>query len=200
MSLCAAVVRELVNAGLSGDALIDACARIEAAAPATIDAQAERRRAADRERKAQERLRKSAESAEQSLSPKERSPTPPKEITPIPETSLRSVSGAPAKPTPRTILLSVLTPNIADAVLEHRQKLRKPLTVLAAEGLVKGFQSTGDPNGAARMMVERGWQGFKLEWWENDNRKATGGTGQLARRGGLADFAASLFGVPQVRA
>lgn len=56
MSLSAAVVRELIAAGLSGAALADACERIEAAAPAApiikaVDEQAERRREVDRRRK-----------------------------------------------------------------------------------------------------------------------------------------------------
>lgn len=56
MSLSAAVIRELIAAGLSGDALVAACERIEMAAPApvvtVVDEQAERRREKDRERKA----------------------------------------------------------------------------------------------------------------------------------------------------
>ena len=69
MSLSAAVIRELVAAGLSGHALVEACERIEASAPVasrTVDEQAERRRAADRERK---RLRNSAEFCGKPLSP-----------------------------------------------------------------------------------------------------------------------------------
>ena len=76
MSL-APVIAELIAAGLSGDALVAAVARIEAAQAPVIDVQAERRRAADRERK---RLRKSAESAEVE-NKKEIPPTPPKEKT-----------------------------------------------------------------------------------------------------------------------
>lgn len=81
MSLSAAVVAELVRAGLDGDALIAAVERIEAAdGRRSVDEQAERRRAADRERKA--RLRNSAESAEQEPPIKKGSPHPSKEINP----------------------------------------------------------------------------------------------------------------------
>lgn len=79
MSLSAAVIRELIAAGLSGDALVAACERIEMADPVSVDRQAERRRAADRERKA--RLRNSAESAD-TASDKEMSPDPYKKTTP----------------------------------------------------------------------------------------------------------------------
>lgn len=53
MALSAAVIRELIAAGLEGDALVAACERIELLSPnlAAVDVQAERRRAADRERK-----------------------------------------------------------------------------------------------------------------------------------------------------
>ena len=92
MGMIAAAVRELIAAGLSGPALADAVERIEEAAEAHVDVQAERRRAYDRERKREERLRKSAESADMmdAAPDKEKSPIPPKEINPSP--SLRSGS------------------------------------------------------------------------------------------------------------
>lgn len=107
-------------------------------------------------------------------------------------TSLRSVDPKnPEKTSPRQALLVVLTDEWAGAVLDHRQKIRKPLTAKAAELLAKAFNSTGDPNGAAQMMIERGWQGFKLEWWQNDrnkpqNNRTAGGDAKLdALRFGL---------------
>jgi hypothetical protein len=80
-----------------------------------------------------------------------------------------------AKPKPsdvRTILETVLTPEVAAGVIEHRKKLRKPLTAMGAEGLARKFAATGRPDDAARTMVERGWQGFKGEWFENDQSTA----------------------------
>lgn len=58
MSLSAAVVAELVRAGLSGEALIEACARIDAATPAPVDQAAANKRAYDREYRRQQRERK----------------------------------------------------------------------------------------------------------------------------------------------
>jgi hypothetical protein len=75
-----------------------------------------------------------------------------------------------ASRTPRDFLLDCLSPESADAVLEHRRALRRPLTGRAAQLLAKGFLSTADPNAAADMMIERGWQGFKPEWFENERR------------------------------
>ena len=45
--------------------------------------------------------------------------------------------------------------------------MRKPLTVQAAGRLAKQFLATGVPQDAARMMIDRGWQGFNAEWFEN---------------------------------
>ena len=72
----------------------------------------------------------------------------------------------------REILSAVLSPEIAAGVIDHRQKLRKPLTALAARGLVRDFVATGSPDAAAQMMIERGWQGFKPEWFANDRGAA----------------------------
>jgi hypothetical protein len=84
-------------------------------------------------------------------------------------------------PTPRQILLECgLSPDIADAVLAHRRALRRPLTVRAAQLLAKGFLATADPNAAADMMIERGWQGFRAEWF--DNERAGNGRGKQGKR------------------
>lgn len=81
MSITAAVVRELLAAGVTGDALVMALERIELA---------EDRRSSAAKRQAAYRARKDAESVTRDayVSPKEIPPTPPKEITP--STSLRS--------------------------------------------------------------------------------------------------------------
>jgi hypothetical protein len=73
-------------------------------------------------------------------------------------------------PTPRDFLLECLSPESADAVLAHRKAMRRPLTGRAAQLLAKGFLATADPNAAADMMIERGWQGFKPEWFDNERR------------------------------
>ena len=82
-------------------------------------------------------------------------------------------------PTPREILLECLLPETADGVLAHRKAMRRPLTGRAAQLLAKGFLATADPNAAADMMIERGWQGFKPEWFDNERRS----NGQQGRNG-----------------
>jgi hypothetical protein len=76
---------------------------------------------------------------------------------------------------------------MADAVLAHRRAKHCALTVRAAQLLAKGFTATGDPSAAADMMIARGWQGFKPEWFDNeraDNGRRTGnGKGSLVEAG-----------------
>lgn len=199
MSLSAAVIRELVAAGLSGDELIAACERIDAASEAALKPERSAgaaRTARWRERKASQSVTKrhgdvtSVTSAPLPLGSV--SPAPPSSPNPTPPKSppMGGQKGS-VTTTPRQALLAVLTDEWAGAVLDHRQKIRKPLTAKAAELLAKAFDATGDPNGAAQMMIERGWQGFKLEWWQNDrnkpqNNRTSGGDAKLdALRFGL---------------
>ena len=72
---------------------------------------------------------------------------------------------------PRDALIPVLGDDLASAVVEHRQRIRKPLTVRAAEMLARRFEKYHDPPAGAEMMLARGWQGFEAQWMENDRRK-----------------------------
>lgn len=72
--------------------------------------------------------------------------------------------------TPRDELAEVLDVERSGAVIEHRKRLRKPLTAYAARLLASKFAETGDPNAAADAMISNGWQGFKPEWMD---RKGT---------------------------
>lgn len=73
------------------------------------------------------------------------------------------------KETPRSILEAVLSPEIADGVIQHRMAMRKKLTPLAAKRLASKFAKWADPDEAAATMVERGWQGFEPEWMKRAN-------------------------------
>lgn len=84
--------------------------------------------------------------------------------------SLRSDVGAQArKPSPKDELETALDAEHATAVIEHRQRFRKPLTARAAKLLAKKFAACPDPNAAADAMIGNGWQGFEPEWLENRN-------------------------------
>ena len=196
----AMLVRRMAEAGAPPEAIAIAIEAIEAAQ--SIDAERRRKRA---EQKAKERREKrgngdpspdgSATVARQDGDSrpthpldKENPPHPLKKTQPLP--SLRSGGTAREQtPTPRQILLECLSPASADAVLAHRKALRRPCTVRAAQLLAKGFLATADPNAAADMMIARGWQGFKPEWFDNE-RRSNGQQGQgQSRRRSLSDVA-----------
>lgn len=80
---------------------------------------------------------------------------------------------------PRVILESILSKQSAKDIIEHRQKLKKPLGRRAAELLVIQLSRCRDPNAAADMMIERGWQGFKAEWFNNAQGQENGQTREL---------------------
>ncbi len=69
-----------------------------------------------------------------------------------------------ARPSARDELVSVLDAEHAEAVIEHRKRLRAPLTAKAARQLAKELARAPDPNAAADEMLARGWRGFKAEW------------------------------------
>ena len=68
------------------------------------------------------------------------------------------------KMTPRECLETVLDEEHSAEVLKHRQRLRKPLTDYAAKLLAKKLALCPDPNAAADMMIEKGWQSIEPSW------------------------------------
>jgi len=115
--------------------------------------------------------------------------------------SLRSDDGAKPPKSKSTaadikkILEAVLSPDLVAGVIEHRRKKGAPLTEIAAAGLARDFAATGLPDDAARMMIERGWQGFKLDWWNNDRASKQPRAGPSAANGtsqAFADLGAQL--------
>lgn len=77
------------------------------------------------------------------------------------------------KNTPRDELATVLDAERADAVIEHRQRLRKPLTARAAHLLASKLSSAPDANAAADLMIEKGWQSFELDWIDKPSPRST---------------------------
>ncbi len=66
----------------------------------------------------------------------------------------------------RDELLKVLDQDRTDAVVEHRQRIRKPMTAHAAKLLAGKFARCPDPNAAADAMIANGWTGFEPHWLE----------------------------------
>ncbi len=129
-------------------------------------------------RQARYRARKASQSDERDVttvtvtdevSPKkETSPTPPKEKT----TPSKSEPNGSSK-TPRQALECVLDPEHAASVIDHRQRIRKPLTLKAAQLLAREFAKCPDPNAGADAMVLNGWQGFKPEWLDRQQARGS---------------------------
>lgn len=87
-------------------------------------------------------------------------------------------------------LARVLSEDRAKAVIEHRKKLKKPLTVHAARLIAGKFAQVPDPNAAADAMIANGWQGFEPSWLENRGRQ--NGNGNRNSSTGKSDWAATL--------
>lgn len=93
---------------------------------------------------------------------------------------------------PEKEALEVLTPYLGDvlakAIIEFRRHTKKsPITGYAAKLLLKQYQRTGNIIAAAEMQIERGWEGFKAEWYFNDLSK-NNQRHPHQPRGDMADF------------
>jgi len=75
-------------------------------------------------------------------------------------------------------LLTVLTPELADALIAHRKAKKAPLTPMAAKLLVKSFIEFGNPTIAVEAMIANGWQGFKPAWMSNARGQPSNQGGQ----------------------
>ncbi len=99
----------------------------------------------------------------------------------------RATDVAPKK-SPASVLSPLLGNELAAEVVEHRQRLRKPMTVKAAELLLREFEKCTEPIAGAEMMIARGWQGFNAQWMENDVAKQrTNGRDELTNLMRIAD-------------
>lgn len=99
------------------------------------------------------------------------------------DTSLRSVAPqAASKPTAKSELLAVLDAEHAQDVIDHRNKIKKPMTPKAAKMLAGKLGSFDDPNRAADFMIEKGWQSIERDWVVNamaeKNRTQTHSSGK----------------------
>jgi hypothetical protein len=189
-------VRRLVEAGATPEVIAIAVEEIEAARTGSLNARQARNRRyyQNRKRLNSDGFKTPQDASETVLKPSETVliKTPLARVEDNPSTKklsgkVRKNSTRERLKTPREILLDCLSPEVAAGVLAHRQALRKPLTGRAAQLLAKGFLATADPNAAADMMIERGWQGFKPEWFENERR--SNGQPRQSKRGSISDVA-----------
>lgn len=174
MSLSSAVIDAMIAAGCTAEQLGAAMK----AANGEVDARAARKREADAARKRRQRANvtqchadadgQSVTDADNPSPKKETSPTPPKEKT-TPSQSETNVSSK----TPRQALETVLDGQRAAAVLDHRKRIGKPMTIRAAELLAGKFGRCPDPNAGADAMVANGWQGFEPEWLDRQQTRGS---------------------------
>jgi len=76
--------------------------------------------------------------------------------------------------TPRQWLETTVEADLAEELIKHRQRLRKPMTDFAAKLLAKKLAACPDPNAAAEMMIEKGWQSIEPSWVQNTQQRAIG--------------------------
>lgn len=95
--------------------------------------------------------------------------------------------------TPRQELETVLDSEHARDVIEHRQRLRKPLTAKAAKLLARQLAQCPDPNAAADLMIERGWLAIKPDWVHNA-QQPRGSPGRAQRIDHFKEFAERISG------
>jgi len=172
MTVIATALRHMLAAGMDHDAIVAAVADMEASVPKAASSGAERQ--------ARYRARKASQSdgsdvtsvtvTEQVPPKKETSPTPPKEKT----TPSQSEPNGSSK-TPRQALECVLDAKHASDLLDHRKRIKKPMTLRAAELLAEQLAQWHDPNEAADAMILNGWQGFKPEYLQNQRARGSPG-------------------------
>lgn len=76
------------------------------------------------------------------------------------------------KENPIDVLKTVLSEQSARDVIEHRLKLKRPLTCRAASGLINQYLKCRDgPEAAVEAQITAGWVGFKPDWYDNQNGK-----------------------------
>lgn len=89
------------------------------------------------------------------------------------KTSTQKIEPQKKDITPQAALETVLDSERAKAVVDHRQRIRKPLTTHGARLLAGKFGKCADANAAADTMVSNGWQGFEPEWLDRQQARGS---------------------------
>jgi hypothetical protein len=154
------ILAPLIAAKVPHEVLMDTILAFEAQQTDAI----EKRRANDRDRQARQRLSRDVTGSH----------TVSRSHTRVEDSSSKKEDNkeekkdrAPAALTPCQELESVLDHEHAQAVVDHRQRLKKPLTAYAAKQLASKLSKAPDANVAADAMIANGWQGFEAEWLTN---------------------------------
>ena len=101
---------------------------------------------------------------------------------------------APASPSPRKHLETVLDAERAEAVIEHRKRIKSPLTPHAAKLLAREFSKCADPNAGADRMVKDGWRGFDAKWMDRPPKARDGPKGRASPMDHFQNYASEING------
>lgn len=166
---------EMLDAMLAAELTAEQIVKLVKASLMEEKSEIAERRAKDAERKRRQRVRESrdvtgrhaqsVDAADVDKLKKEIPPTPPKEKN-------NNIKNNQSRARIREALTTVLSPQTAEALIDHRKAKKAPLTIVAAERLAAKFAKTRDgPENAALTMIDRGWQGFEPHWIENDDQR-----------------------------
>lgn len=78
--------------------------------------------------------------------------------------SLRSDTREKRSRSPRQVLAEVVPDKVAKDLVDHRIRIRKPMTERAAELLAGKLSRFKSPEAAANMIIEKGWQSIDPDW------------------------------------
>lgn len=155
------LIEDMIAEGASPEMILVAVRAVERQEENAL----ERRREADKARQARHRLSRDTTLRHVSHAPSRTHARVEEEpLTQKIEPQESKKVSAPAKPSPRERLESVLDADHAEAVIEHRQRLRKPLTERAAKMLATDLAKFPDPNAAADRMIGKGWLTIEADW------------------------------------
>lgn len=183
MSVTAAI-RDLIAKGFTVEQALEAAEAFEAAMTPARSARQDRNARYYQNKKATKASEKRLKASEPSYSDESvLNQTPSRGPTRVEDNlQTKNITGQEErKKTPRDELAAVLDPERAAAVVDHRQKMRRPLTGHAARLLANRLSQAPDPNSAADLMIEKGWQSFELEWLSRPARQATAPPPQQAQ-------------------
>lgn len=167
MGAISAALKHMLAAGMDYDAIVKAVADMEAS-EAPVKTARQLRNARYYQAKASEKRLKASN---QDVS--DESVLVPSRARVEVKTSNLDIEPVEKKDTPRAALMAILDETHAAAVVEHRQRIRKPLTAYAAAKLAAKFAACPDPNAAADKMIGNGWQGFEPEWMSKPDARGS---------------------------
>lgn len=170
MPVSAATLAKLLEAGFAGSELLDIVA--------SIDADHAKARSSAALRQERYRERKKAGDVTSDATETITKPSQPHARVEGSSSKVENTGKKRLVATPRNELDAVLSPERAQAVIDHRRKIKKPLTDHAAKLLAAKFAQCPDPNAAADAMISNGWQGFEPEWIEARGRSPPNGARQ----------------------